>query len=382
MTKSRGDWSKPLVGPPKARTEILRTQLIKAAQAIRAWAGWRWIGYALSTLIIIVSAVVLWHILQDLQIEGVVSALRGTPPHKIIAAGVFVAAAFVTLTFYEYFGLRTIGIDHVPYRIAIMGSLTGYSIGHNLGAPAITGGAVRYRIYSPWGLRVIHIAKLCFITGLTFWLGNTTVLGLGMIIEPQAVTAVDHLPAEANRIVGVVGLVVLITYVVWAWRRQRTIGRNSWTVNLPSGPLTFLQIGIGILDLVCTAFAMYLLMPEQPPIAFMTLAVIFASATLLGFASHAPGSMGVFDAAMLVALTQFEKEKLVAALVLFRLLYFVIPFTCAVVTLGLREIYASLIEGKQIKGEMAHLLTFASDADKAKREVKKVSRTIEAPTDA
>lgn len=382
MTKARGDGSKPLAEPSKARTEVLRTRLIKTAEMIRAWAGWQWIGYALSALIIIVSAVVLWHILQDLQIEGVVSALRGTPPHKIIAAGVFVAAAFVTLTFYEYFGLRTIGIDHVPYRIAVMGSLTGYSIGHNVGAPAITGGAVRYRIYSPWGLRVIHIAKLCFITGLTFWLGNTTVLTLGMIIEPQAVTAVDHLPAVANRIVGVIGLALLLTYVVWAWRRQRTVGRNSWTVNLPSGPLTFLQIGIGILDLACTAYAMYLLMPEQPPIAFMTLAVIFASATLLGFASHAPGSMGVFDAAMLVALTQFEKEQLVAALVLFRLLYFVIPFACAVATLGLREIYVSVVEGRKIKGEMARLLTFASDADKRELEVKKVSRNIEAPTDA
>ncbi|MBO0757251.1 MAG: UPF0104 family protein, partial [Bradyrhizobiaceae bacterium] len=133
-------------------------------------------------------------------------------------------------------------------------------------------------------------------------------------------------------------------------------------MNLPSGPLTFLQIGIGILDLACTAYAMYLLMPEQPPIAFMTLAIIFASATLLGFASHAPGSMGVFDAAMLVALTQFEKEQLVAALVLFRLLYFVIPFACAVTTLGLREIYVSVVEGRKIKGEMAHLLTFGPNA--------------------
>jgi glycosyltransferase 2 family protein len=360
----------------------LRTRLLKTAELIRAWVGWRWIGYALSAVIIVVSAVVLWRILRDLQIEGVVDALRGTPPHKIIAAAVFVAAAFVTLTFYEFFGLRTIGMAHVPYRIAVMGSLTGYSIGHNVGAPAITGGAVRYRIYSPWGLRVIDIAKLCFITGLTFWLGNTTVLSLGMIIEPQAVTAVDHLPSLANRIVGIVGLGFLIIYVVWAWRRQRTIGRNSWIVNLPSGPLTFLQIGIGILDLACTAYAMYLLMPEQPPIDFMTLAVIFASATLLGFASHAPGSMGVFDAAMLVALKQFDKEQLVAALLLFRLLYFVIPFACALATLGLREIYVSVVEGRKVKGEVSRLLTFAPDTDKAKREVKKVSRGVEEPTDA
>jgi hypothetical protein len=183
---------------------VLPSWLVRAAETIRTWAGWRWIGYSLSALIIAVSVIVLWHVLRNLQIEGVVDALRATPPHKIVAAALFVAAAFVTLTFYEYFGLRTIGIAHVPYRLAVLASFTGYSIGHNVGAPALTGGAVRYRIYSPWGLRVIDIAKLCFITGLTFWLGNTTVLGLGMIIEPQAVTAVDQLPAAANRIIGIV----------------------------------------------------------------------------------------------------------------------------------------------------------------------------------
>jgi glycosyltransferase 2 family protein len=371
-----------LARPPEARTKILPTWLLKGAEAVRNWAGWRWVGYALSALIIAVSAIVLWRILGDLQIDGVVEALRNTPPHKIAAAAVFVAAAFVTLTFYEFFGLRTIGIKHVPYRIAALSSFTGYSIGHNVGAPALTGGAVRYRIYSPWGLRVLDIAKLCFITGLTFWLGNTTVLSLGMIIEPQAVTAVDHLPAGVNRIVGIAALAILISYVLWAWRKQRTVGRNSWSVNLPSGPLTFLQIGIGILDLVCTAYAMYLLMPEQPWIDFMTLAVIFASATLLGFASHAPGSMGVFDAAMLVALAQYDKQQLVAALVLFRLLYFVIPFTLAMTALGLREIYVSIVNGRQVKGEVARLLNFIPDPQSTGGAVKKKPHAIEEPTDA
>jgi uncharacterized membrane protein YbhN (UPF0104 family) len=375
-------YSDPLATPSGARTKVLPIWFLKAVEAIRTWAGWRWVGYALSAGIIAVSVIVLWHVLSDLQIDGVVDALRATPTPKIIAAAVFVAAAFVTLTFYEFFGLRTIGIAHVPYRIAALASFTGYSIGHNVGAPALTGGAVRYRVYTPWGLRVLDIAKLCFITGLTFWLGNTTVLGLGMIIEPQAVTAVDQLPAYANRIIGIVGLGVLVAYVLWAWRRQRTIGRNSWTVNLPSGPLTFLQIGIGILDLVCTACAMYLLMPEQPSIDFMSLAVIFASATLLGFASHAPGSMGVFDAAMLVALQQFDKQQLVAALVLFRLLYFVIPFSFALTALGLREIYVSVVNGRKVKGEVARLLTFGPDMDGTAQETKKASRSLEEPTDA
>ena len=111
---------------------------------------------------------------------------------------------------------------------------------------------------------------------------------------------------------------------------------------MPGGPLTLLQIGIGIVDLGFCALAMYVLMPEEPNIGFVTLAVIFVSATLLGFASHAPGGIGVFDAAMLVALWQFDKEDLLAGLLLFRLLYYIVPFALSLLILGGRELVLAL----------------------------------------
>ena len=113
-------------------------------------------------------------------------------------------------------------------------------------------------------------------------------------------------------------------------------------MNLPSGPSTLLQIGIGILDLGCCALAMYMLLPDEPNIGFVTLAVVFVSATLLGFASHAPGGLGVFDAAMLVALWQFDKEDVLAGLLLFRLLYYLVPFVVALIILGAREIWLNM----------------------------------------
>ena len=110
------------------------------------------------------------------------------------------------------------------------------------------------------------------------------------------------------------------------------------TVTLPGGPLTLLQIVIGIVDLGCCALAMYMLLPGDPPIDFIALAVVFVSATLLGFASHAPGGLGVFDAAMLVALWQFDREQLLAGLLLFRLLYYIVPFSLSLLILGVREL--------------------------------------------
>jgi uncharacterized membrane protein YbhN (UPF0104 family) len=102
------------------------------------------------------------------------------------------------------------------------------------------------------------------------------------------------------------------------------------------------QIGIGILDLGSCALAMYMLLPAHPEIGFVTMAVVFVSATLLGFASHAPGGLGVFDAAMLVALWQFDKESVLAGLLLFRVLYYLIPFVLALTILGSREIWLNV----------------------------------------
>jgi uncharacterized membrane protein YbhN (UPF0104 family) len=305
--------------------------------------GWNRIGALLSIAIVTVAFVELYKMLSDIDVDDVMDALHGTPPTHILLAGLFVAAAYFTLTFYDLFALRTVGRSGVPYRIAALSAFTSYSVGHNVGASVFTGGAVRYRIYSAWGLDAIDVAKVCFVAGLTFWLGNAAVLGLGITYAPQAATAIDQLPPWFNRIVAMVVLCILVGYVSWVWRKPRSVGRHGWVVTLPSGPSTLLQIGIGILDLSFCALAMWILMPAEPHIGFVTLAVVFVSATLLGFASHAPGGLGVFDAAMLTGLWQFDKEQLVAGLLLFRLLYYLVPFALAVVVLGVREfwIYAT-----------------------------------------
>ena len=133
-------------------------------------------------------------------------------------------------------------------------------------------------------------------------------------------------------------LALLGAYVAWVWVKPRVVGREGWQVALPGGPLTLVQIAIGILDLSCCALAMYMLVPDEPNLGFVTVAVIFVAATLLGFASHAPGGLGVFDAAMMVALWQFDKEDLLAGLLLFRCLYYIIPFMLSLVILGTREV--------------------------------------------
>jgi hypothetical protein len=312
------------------------------ARFIRNNIVWNRIGVLLSLAIITAAVVVLVHMLRDTDVNEVIAAIKATEKRHIAAAAAFVAAAYLTLTFYDLFALRTIGRKEIPYRVAALSGFTSYSIGHNIGATVFTGGAVRYRIYSACGLDAIEVAKICFVAGLTFWLGNATVLGLGGTYTPQALGLLDQLPDWINRVMAVATLLVLASYLGWVWSAPREIGRGEWKVYLPSGPSTLLQICIGILDLSCCALAMYMLLPSGPNIGFVTLAVVFVSATMLGFASHAPGGIGVFDAAMLVALWQYDKEDLLAGLLLFRVLYYLVPFVIALIILGVREIVLNM----------------------------------------
>jgi uncharacterized membrane protein YbhN (UPF0104 family) len=261
------------------------------------------------------------------------------PATNIALSIAFVAAAYFTITFYDFFSLRTIGAKHVPYRVAALSAFTSYSIGHNLGATVFTGGAIRFRIYSAWGLSLIDVAKIAFVTGLTFWLGNAFVLGLGMTIAPQAASAIDQLPAWINRLIGLAGLAAICGYLIWLTLGVRTVGVKTVSVTLPNAPLTFVQILIGIADLGVSAIGMYVLLPASPPAELLPFVVIFVLATLLGFLSHTPGALGVFDAAILIALTQYPTEELLATLLVWRAIYYILPFTLALVVIATREVF-------------------------------------------
>ncbi len=286
------------------------------------------LGVVISVAVIGIACYVLYHMLRGIDSNEVIEAIKGTEPRQIWLAALFVAAGYFTLTFYDWFAVRAIGKGHIPYRVNALAAFTSYSIG----------GAVRYRIYSAWGLNAIDVAKICFLAGLTFWLGNAAVLGLGIAYHPEAASSIDQLPPWLNRVVAFAIIVALVGYVVWVWTQPRGVGRGPWTVTLPGGPLTLLQIAIGIVDLGFCALAMYVLVPDEPNLGFVVVAVIFVSATLLGFASHSPGGLGVFDAAMLVGLWQMDREDLLAGMLLFRVLYYIAPFIISVILLTFREV--------------------------------------------
>ena len=302
----------------------------------------RGLGVVVSVAIAATAVFALTHALKNVDYHEVFGVVSRTNSSLIALSLMLVVTSYGSLTLYDLLALRTIGRAQVPYRIAALASFTSYPIAHGVGAVSLISPVIRYRIYSYHGLGVVDVANVCFLTGLTFWLGNLTALGLSLLSDPGAISLFDYLPKSVNRELAVALLLGVATFTVWSWLAPRRFGTRRWLVRLPSGPMALLQIAIGVFDLTAAALAMYVLIPAGMNIDVFRLVTVFIAATLLGFASHTPAGIGVFDAAILLGLGGEDKEPLIAALLMFRFLYHLLPFVVALALFGSVEGWRSL----------------------------------------
>jgi glycosyltransferase 2 family protein len=296
------------------------------------------ISLAISFAVILVASATLYHLLRGIDLDKVISALKSQSAFHILIAAALVVAGYANLICYDLFALHTIGKREIPLRVVAFASFTSYTIGHSLGAATLTCGLVRFRVYSFWNLNVVDIAKIAFVTGMTFWLGNIFVLGGAVAYAPAALGGVDHLPIWLNRSIGMSGLLAIACYLIWLVPRPQIVGRANWQIALPNLRRTLLQIGIGALDRGLASLSIFMLLPDSPAVGFATVVVIFVLATLLGAVSHTPGSLGVVEAAILIGLPQYQREELLATLLTFRVLDFFLPLILATLMFGLREL--------------------------------------------
>jgi uncharacterized membrane protein YbhN (UPF0104 family) len=303
----------------------------------RSRARLKGLGVLVGIAIAVVAVFALTHAIKNVDYEEVFAAVRRTNPSVVVLALALVATSYGSLTLYDLIALRTIGRGDVPYRVAALASFASYPIAHGFGAVALISPVIRYRIYSHHGLGVFDVANICFLTGLTFWLGNLTALGLSLLCDPTAISLIDYLPPVVNRWLAVALLLGLAAFLVWSWHSPRSLGLRRWPIRLPSGPVVLLQIAIGIVDLGAAALAMYVLIPSGTDIGVFRLITVFVAATLLGFASHAPAGIGVFDAAILIGLGGENEEPLIAGLLMFRFVYHFLPFLIALALFGVVE---------------------------------------------
>ena len=272
---------------------------------------------------------VVQHEFRHLRLAEIKRALHSFSWHSLGWALVWTLLAYAVLTLYDRLG--TIYAGHkVSYRRVAFASFCAYTLSHNLGFPAVSGAAVRYRLYAHWGLAPLEIAKVVAFCSLTFGLGGMTLGGLILFLEPGAVPFFgDHLPHWVMYAFAALLWAIALTYVsISAFvRRVKMFGHEA---ELPGPGMAVLQVALATVDVAVTAAIFYALLPVAPGLSFPRFMAVYLASYSAGLAANLPGGIGVFDSAMLIGLADYcDPPTIVGAIVVFRLYYYIIPLFLA-----------------------------------------------------
>lgn len=299
----------------------------------------RWKNGLLAVFALLVGALLLHALrgfLAELSLADIAAAVRTTPIAALAWAGLATALSFVALTGYDYSSLRYVGAT-LPYRVVAPTAFIAYAIGNTIGVGVLTGGAVRMRLYSAAGVEAGLIARAIAFNAVSFGLGLATVGAVALLWGAATVAPVLHAPVTLLRGVSI-GILLATAILLWQCHAggERSFGRVR--VVLPSAGLALQQLLFSALDIAGAALVLWSLLPTGaiPPVPFLG---FFSIAIVLGVISHVPGGLGVFEAIMLVALAgRVPAETIAAALVLYRLIYFVLPLLLALLLLMAYEL--------------------------------------------
>jgi phosphatidylglycerol lysyltransferase len=292
--------------------------------------------------------VALHHVLYDIPYRGLINSLASMSSWVIVAALAATAVDFVVL-FANDFGALRYARASPPITSTLLASFCGYALGNFIGFGALSGGAVRYRIYRAAGVSRGKIARITIYIAAAFGTGAGATIGLGLAFRAQEIAQLYGIPYEWLRLIAALILAATAVVLIGCALGRQSFRLGPVTIELPSSGLVLVQIIVTMVDIVVASGTLWVLLPASS-VDFPTFVVIFTGALSLGVLSHAPGGIGVFDAAVLYALGMQGSPSAVAALVTYRAIYFLLPFALAAVLLAATELRRLLLRRRSAPG--------------------------------
>ncbi|MBB3810777.1 lysylphosphatidylglycerol synthase transmembrane domain-containing protein [Pseudochelatococcus contaminans] len=246
--------------------------------------------------------------------------------------------AYAALAWYDRIALLHLG-RKISWTAVSLISFTTYALSHNIGASVLSGAMVRFRAYGTLGLSIGEIGVLVALCSFTFGLGTVLLGGLVLVGEPEVMLRMIDAPIWLIRLTGfgLLGLVVL--YVLGSWREFKPLVIGKFAVYYPRLPVTFRQIFAAPLELIGAAGIIYFALPEAGNPGYFVVLGVFLASFSLALVSHAPGGLGVLEFVFLNAMASdtLSQSDVLAALLVFRLLYLIIPLGFAIIVVVLFE---------------------------------------------
>lgn len=304
---------------------------------MRAWL--RHLPALVGVVLLVAALYVIQRELKGLKVAEVTSALAEMPARRIWQAGFATVLSYVVLTFYDMLGTRFVG-HTLSYGRVAFASFTAYALAHNIGFAMLSGAAIRYRLYVLWGLTPLEIAGVVAFTSLTFVLGGLVLGGASLIFVPYAIPVVGpYAPRAVSFAIGAAMLTLVVLYALLGRFRTRPLVLFGTTVPLPGPRMALAQVVLATADVAIVAAIFEALLPPIPELGFLGVVAIYVAAYTTAMLSNVPGGLGVFDTLILVGLSPYlPAASIVGAILIFRLLYYIVPLFLAGALFGANEV--------------------------------------------
>jgi phosphatidylglycerol lysyltransferase len=298
------------------------------------------LGIAVALLLFGIALIACRHLLAELDADSLREAVLAVPKPDLLGALGMTLVGYLALLAYEWSAARYAGVT-LPARVLAVGGFSAFAIGNAVGLSLLSGGSVRYRLYSRHGLGPLEIARMSLFASLSLGCALPVLAALACLADLPGAAAALHLPQTLLAMIAI-AVLALSGALVFALQRRRLSEQPSAdnllvkikrrTLRLPGARLALLQLLITAADVAAAAAVLYLLLPEAPP--FGTFLLVYLLALAAGVLSHVPGGVGVFEAVLLTAFAgQLGAAPLAAALLLYRLIYVLLPLLLACVLL-------------------------------------------------
>src|SRR5512142_698139 len=302
------------------------------------WHPLRWLLPVFTLGIAALALLTLRHELRAYRYHDIMRTAFGMPAVRLWSAVLCTLIGYGVLAGYDALALEYVGHRLAPRR-TVLASFVAYAMSMNVGFSAITGASIRYRFWSSWGLSAGEIAQGVAFTTVTFWFGVLALGGTALAFGPTPAGILGPVSPVLWRITGWVFLCSVVGYLLWSTSFRRTIAIRGWAFDAPRPMLAVAQVVTSAIDWALAALALFVLLPHASGLSVATFVGFFLAAQIVAVVSHVPGGIGVFEPLMLVMLKPwFGTPEVVGALIVYRAVYYFLPFAIAVVAFASHEI--------------------------------------------
>jgi glycosyltransferase 2 family protein len=277
-----------------------------------------------------VSSWLLFKDLRGLSLASLKNALSSISPARWLFAIGSTSLAYAALAWYDQIALLHLR-RRISWRYVAVASFTAYALAHNIGASVLSGAVVRYRAYSAKGLGVAEIGVLVAFCSFTFGLGATTVAGFSLLFHPELILRFPGAPLWLGRAGGIALIAAPSLYAAGSLLHFPPLKIGAYELIYPRPPIAARQLLAGPLELVGASGIIYLALPAAANPGFAVVLGVFVASFSIALISHAPGGLGVLELSFVEAMPDEPKANVVAALLVFRLLYLILPLMFALV---------------------------------------------------